>query len=307
MTTLLQSNQCLIYLISAHPFAEVDTVTYIAQIKGQFEDKDIIWYEVEVLTSSTGDRIDIPQQITVPAAQIISNRLPRDIQPRCCYYFASRLLSGTMQYGIKATNFALSEVDDFPLAKTSNAGLGSGIYGQFIKNEASLSRYQASPTQDVYRIDVPAAYLLQDREHGDSLTIASLHTNRYLDDLIRILRSENRTSMAEIQASFQPGSLESLLRLWNIVFYRTNQFISMEWFRETLIQYLFQYQNQKELQDTLTGAPIQELPINLILRRLGHDGILGDDYHSNKWNRGCVSFNYEQATILQGNRAAYNY
>jgi hypothetical protein len=294
-------------LASVLPFAEVDTVTYIAQIVNRMTENGQEWYELEILTSDTGEFLDVPSRVTVTPDQILSDRPFRDIQPRSFYYFGSRLLSGPMQYGIKATNFALIENDDAPLAKTSNAGLGSGIYGQYIKDEATLARYRADPRQDIYQIDIPAAYLVQDKEHGDSLTVASLRTNRYLDDLIRRIQSDKVSGADQIRALIQTTNLDPIVRLWNIVLWRSEGMITREWFQETLIEYIIRYQGSENLTDSLTGAPIRELPINLILRRLGYEGILGSDYHSNKWNRGCVSYNYEQAAMLQGNRAAYPY
>jgi len=128
-----------------------------------------------------------------------------------------------------------------------------------------------------------------------------------LDGILRTLYANKVQDISDIRGYIQEEDIKNLLNLWNIVFCRGGKQIELEWFHETLSLYLYKYINLTELTDPLSGKIIQELPINLIMRSLGYDGILASDFHNNKWNRGCVSFNYEQASIIQGNRAAYSY
>ena len=172
-----------------------------------------------------------------------------------------------------------------------------------MSDESMIPHLLTDENQITYLIDCPNAYIIQDKEHGESITVASLNTNRYLDRIIPALQSDDSIKPLDF---IQMNTIHNLCTLWNIVLYRTNQHITQDRLELVLANYVIRYiSSQPTLVDSINGNPIQELPINDIMRELGHDGIIGDDPYTNGWDRGCVSYNYDQAVIIQGSLARY--
>ena len=302
---LTSSTQCLVYIENTRAFADVDGITHIARVVRSFIREDTLIYELQLLTDSEGDAIFDLREVTVLADAIVSDRDLRDINPKWIYHFVSPLPGENkeVRYPIRASSFVIKDAADRPLERTSRSALGSGIYGRYISDASRLTSFLIDPSQSAYRIDCPNSYLVQDKEHGQSITLASLLTNRYLD---RIIQAVGATmGEEEILELIQMNSIHNLATLWNIVFYRTQDFISQSDLELILSQYLSTYFTDNTLLDSITGVPIQELPINHIMRSLGYEGILGDDADTNGWGRGCVSYNYQQADILTGDLARY--
>lgn len=307
----LDYNQCLVYVENTRPFADVNGTTRIANVvRTPFtidESGDLIqWYELELITDSEGDRLSVPQPLIVSGDNIVSNRSIRDIQPRQFYNFASLTNSldskGEIQYPLTATGFVIKDRVDRPLELTSRTALGSGIYGMYIRDENIIPSLLTDPSQITYNIVCPNAYIIQDKEHGESVTVASLHTNRYLDRIIPVLRANNTLDALSLIKS---NSIQNLVTLWNIALYRTEEYITEMWLEQILADYVLRYINDNSLVDNINGNTIEQLPINDIMTKLGHDGIIGDDPYTNGWDRGCVSYNYDQAVLIQGGVARY--
>lgn len=308
---LLDYDQCLVYVENTRPFGDVEGTTQIAKvIRTPFEidnnDSIIQWYDLELITDSEGDRLNPPQPLIVSEDKIMSNRSIKDIQQRQFYNFATLTNSldpkGEIQYPLTATSFVIIQNVDRPLELTSRSALGSGIYGMYLSDENIIPSLLTDQSQITYRIECPNAYIIQDKEHGESITVASLHTNRYLDRIIPALRADNNLDALSL---IKMNSIQNLTTLWNIVLYRTNQFITQEWLEQVLANYAIRYISDQSLVDSVNGDIIQELPINIVMRELGYDGLIGDDPYTNGWGRGCVSYNYDQAVIIQGGVARY--
>ena len=317
---LLDYDQCLVYVEKTRPFGDVDGTTQIAKVIRTPLEIDatgdlIQWYELELVTDSEGDKLNIPQPLVVSVNNIVSNRSMRDIQPRQFYNFATLTNSldprtlqpdyeGTeeIQYPLSATSFVIKDSIERPLELTSRSALGSGIYGMYLPDESIIPSLLTDQNQITYRIACPNAYIIQDKEHGESITVASINTNRYLDRIIPALSADNSLDALSL---IQMNSIQNLTTLWNIVFYRTEQFITQEWLERVLTSYVIRYISDHSLVDSINGDSIQELPINDIMLGLGYEGILADDVYNNGWNRGCVSYNYSQANIIQGDTARY--
>ncbi len=307
-TNLLAPNQCLVYIRNKFPFADADGYTYIAQKIKDYIIDDELWYDVLLLTEANGDKLNISTPVTVSGNNVLSNRIFHDISPRNIYQFATLPLSGNIQYSIQARGFVIknnSSKEDNQIENTSRSALGSGIFGLYISNPQNIDKYKTNPNQQVFTISCPYAYPIQDKEHGDSITIASLQTNRYLDSIIRALKDGDFISYEIAHKFIKDNREDKLYTLWNIVFYRTNDFISRDKLDEILANYVVKYLTDRSLIDSLNGQPLQELPINDIMLSMGYDGIIAQDTYNNGWDRGCINYQYSQAAILQGETALY--
>jgi len=314
-TNFLAPNQCLVYIENRQPFADVDGSTQIAQIVRSFIQDNILWFDLILETNSDGDNLSIPIPITVSADKIVSNRDFHDIDLKQIYHFAPSSspalsltqINGTisMEYPVKAGSFVIKKNLINPLESTSRSALGSGIYGRYVQDINEIPTLLTEPNQSVYLIEIPNAYIIQDKEHGESITIASLNTNRYMDRIIQLLRESDNPTFEAAKLFIHINEHPSLLILWNIVFYRTQEMIDQDWLENILAQYAVNYLKNNNLLDSLNGNFINELPINNIMRELGYDGLLASDPYNNGWDRGCVSYNYSQASIIQGETARY--
>jgi hypothetical protein len=158
----------------------------------------------------------------------------------------------------------------------------------------------------VYQIHCPDAYPLQDAEHGDAVTNASIQTNRYLERILEIVRADDDPSYQGIATLIAANSLTGLTMLWNLALFRTSDAVTEEGLYLVLAAYVSQYFTGNPLIDSVTGEALQEQPINSILKSLGYDGIIAADAANNGWDRGCVCYRYQTADILQGSTTPYS-
>lgn len=316
----LDPNECLVYIrnisglsdkINISPIGDTNGITHIARIVRSYILNDILWYDIVLVTDAEGYEIEgsrdannNERKITVSGDRVLTNRSMRDIYPKEMYYFAPIDISDGIEYPIIANNFVIKKNTENPLEKTSRSALGSGIYGRYIQDPADIGSFLVDSNQSVYKIDCPNAYTVQDEEHGESITTASLNTNRYLDNVIQALRGNNITDINDALV-FIDNNSHNLVTLWNIVFYRTHEIINKDKLDYILAEYAIRYLTDDYLVDSVNGEILHQLPINDIMREFGYDGLLASDIYNNGWNRGCVSYNYSQATIIQGNTAKY--
>lgn len=302
---LLFSNEHLVYIRSSEKFAETDGMVYIAKVIKDFIENDILWFKVQLMINAEGKPNLDKTHVLIRGDDVISNRSYHDIQPRHMYHFASLTFSDNIEFPIKASDFVITKNTQKPLSSTTRNGLGSGIYGVYIKNPDDIERMKSSPEQTVYEIECPDAYILQDKEHGDSITVASLHTNRYLEEIIQFARFNLNKSYEDILQFIRSEPIDHLVTLWNIVFYRTMEHINKNILESILAEYVVKYFTDDSIIDSINGDILQEQPINFIMRELGHDSIIANDVYNNGWNRGCVNYNYTYADIIQSGNAPY--
>lgn len=319
----LEPSEYLIYMQNKQPFADVDGSTHIARKIRDYISDDKLWYNMLLETDADGDIILNPDPITVSGDRVVSDRPFNDIEHSEMYHFAPLVFSSGIEYPIQARGFVIKNNLIRPLESTSRSALGSGIYGRYIENPNIIPSLVIDPNQSVYLIECPNAYHIQDKEHGESLTIASLNTNRYMDRIIQTLRglqesSINVENVENVESSsdqtngyntaltlIRINENATLLRLWNIVFYRTENKVNKEWLDDILAKYAVKYLTDNTLVDSVNGDNLQELPINDIMLALGYDGIIASDPYNNGWNRGCVNYNYSLAGVIQGETARY--
>lgn len=211
----------------------------------------------KIITNSIGEMYKFPQIRKITLDQIVSDRpIKTEITPTI-YCF-------TECYNKFLVN---KSIMDDPLIKTSENALGSGIYGVYIKDLDDLANFD-----NVTKIDFANPLYLQDKEHGESLTNASIVTNRFLDKIIQQERFGD---------SYDLGDINNIVNLWNIVLARIDLSIETDWLREIFVNYVNKY---------LYEPNFNVLPINEILGSLGYDGIIADDAFNNNAERGCVKF-----------------
>jgi hypothetical protein len=246
-----------------------------------------------------------PEVISHPL-KLVSFRQLRTLESSSLWHFASP----KVHYQLKASGFVSSGRS---LVSACSHGLGSGIYGLYINDPDVVKKIRHNEQQRVYLVECRHPFLIQDGDHVNSITVASMATNRYVDDLIKDL-DEDMVDYSEILAYIQAHDITHLALLWWIVFVRSVRPIGqierpgehsslgndVTWLKIILAQYVWEYRTNMTLRDTISKVRIRELPINYIMRALGYDGLLGDDRVTNTWARGCICYNYLLATVLEG-------
>jgi hypothetical protein len=305
--SFLAPNQCLVYIEDRRPFAYTEGIVYVAEILRSYRLNEKLWFDVLLETSPSGDKLSIRRPCTISGNNVVSNRPPIDVQPREMYHFTQGHFteeSANIDYPIIASNFVIKKNLN-PIAGTSRSALGSGIYCRYVGDATKIPSLLVNPKQTVYLIDCPNAYIIQDKEHGLSISFASTHTNQYMDRIIISLQGipevDYETALAQIHATEN----SNLITLWNIALYRTQDTVTQTWLEDILAQYAVGYLNGYDFVDTVNDDLLQELPINDIMRGLGYTGLLASDLYSNGWDRGCVSYYYDQASIIQGSTSKY--
>jgi hypothetical protein len=307
----LDPDQCLVHLINQRPFGDAEGYTHVARKLREYIQGDKLWADLLLQTTDDGELLVIPSPITVSGDRIVSDRAFHDITPRRIYHFAPLTnLSPTgsnFEYPIQARGFVIKSNQQKPLEATSRSALGSGVFGIYLKSEDLIDEFRTAPNQTVYAVECPLAYPIQDKEHGDSLSVASLNTNRYLDRVINAARDETVRDFNAILTLIRDNPEPRLYTLWNIALYRTEDYVGAEELTSLLAQYVVSYYAENSALDSVNGAPLHELPINGIMRYLGYqDGVIASDLYNNGWDRGGVWYNYKsvEATI-QGETARY--
>lgn len=292
----LDPDECLVYVQNREPFADTNGTTHIGKLLRTYMDNDRVWFDVLLITDADGNEFTQHQKVTVSGDNIVSYRSYHDIEPKEFYHYATVTNSEKIEYPISGRGFVIKKNIENPLENTSRSGLGSGIYGKY---------NYVNDSQTVYLIKCNNPYIVQDIEHSESITLASLNTNRYLDRMIQILRFRKDLTMDDIIYELQNNPSPNILSLWNIVLYRTEDIITQDQLDNIFAYYIMKYLYTNDLVDSINGDVIEELPINYIMKDLGYDGLLASDGNSNKWNRGCISYDYSSASLLQGQTARY--
>ena len=282
----------LISLPAKGSLPDTEQTLHLAKvIKSLYNNKEK-WYEVKLLTDNIGKEITNSSIILIPESSIVK-RISKKITPKVIYVNEENLVG--KNFVIKsgsninvADNETVHDTKIGAITSTSRNGLGSGIYGLYNDKNQIM-------------IDMIKAYVIQNQLHGEAITKASLETNRYLDNIIRENRNINHDNIA--LKLIENNDVGYLVTLWNIVFYFSGEVIARSTLENILAGYLIKYY-QNDLFDE-ENNPIIELPINFIMINMGYTGLISNDIYGNSWDRGCVSYNYDQATKLIGNRAPY--
>lgn len=284
----LSHNIELVYLDNPYSSPDTTGITQVAQIHRSLTINKKNWYEISLLTDSNGNTLNSTDKILIQ--NIISFRKYRTIKNRKLYYLGDEII---------ATTFANNKIGNKnPLESASRSALGSGVYGLNLSN-ISDAKSLSIDNKMIYELDMLKTYDIQDKEHGESITIASLLTNRYLD---KIISNNDTVNISEV---IKNDNIENLVILWNIVFFRSKRYMSYEKLENILSNYLKRYFTTHGLVDKRDNTPLIALPINYIMEEMGYTGLIADDLYNNGWDRGCVSYIFNKFDILSEGKAFY--
>jgi len=167
-----------------------------------------------------------------------------------------------------ATNTGLSD--------TSVEGYGAGLYGSYTRqNDDDVELVLRNP------------FYIRDRYHSDSLRLASLHTNMYVDECILYLKTHTYIDINTIRRHVDATYPDNLTVLWFIVYERTH--VRKPDIKEILVRYISYYFSYNNMYDTFTGQVIKFLPINYIMDDGKYDSIIDAGWGS----RSCVSYKFD--------------
>lgn len=310
----LNPNIELVYLDNPYSSAETTGITQLAQVYRALTINNKTWFEVSLLTDSNGDILNTSDKILVQS--IISLRKSRTIKNRRFYYLYDEVIATTFVNNDLNNKIILNNINPLnpldnnpsnnknPLESASRSALGSGIYGINL-SDISEARSLSIDNKVIYEIDLLMAYDIQDKEHGESITTASASTNRYLDRIIFNTNKNDIIGNITQENIIKNDNIENLVILWNIVFYRSGRYISYEKLEDILSNYLIEYFTNHELIDRRTNESLIALPINYIMKEMGYTGLLADDLYNNGWDRGCVSYLFEESDPVIEGKAFY--
>ena len=276
------------YIVKIHLYTTIDEIEYAYITKLTTSEGEFYKHDPELVLSST----------------IVSSLPPQslhDIDPKYIYHFSSPSIS----YKLKASMFARANTSVY---HTSSTGLGSGIYGLYLRDEDDIKKLRASSIQKVYKLKCERAFIVQDGPHGMSITSASGFTNRYVDDIIGEINNIKQIGYDEILEMMDGDLIDNLVNLWNIVFVRSliKIRINRRLLMKILADYLFDYYTDTSIIDTQNGEILHEMPINYIMRHFKFDSLLAADTENNSWGRGCVHYDYSLAEVIEGGKSRIN-
>ena len=295
----LDQNIVLVYLDNPHSSPDTTGITQVAQIHRTVKINNKIWFEVSLLTDANGDRLNSTDKILTQ--NIVSLRKYRTIQNRKLYYLENEIVA-TVFASNELTNNKINNKN--PLESSSRSALGSGIYGLNLIN-ISEAKSISLDNKRIHELDLFEAYDIQDKEHGESITTASLLTNRYLDKIISSIDINDLKDVSNISNIIKNDNIENLVILWNIVFYRSKRYISYDEFELILSDYLIEFFTKHELFDRRDNISLIALPINYIMKEMGYTGLIADDVYNNGWGRGCISYLFDSLDPLTKGVAFY--
>jgi hypothetical protein len=289
MDYFLQGDEVLVFEKSQQKMTYVDGYTKIAKVSNFRIEREYYICDVVFLVNEMGDRIESIKMLTT-TNNIVSNKYPVELKK---YFFqiSEELTSG---------NFVNKNNKQNPITSVSRANLGSGIIGKYFTDEENIKVFKNS-----FKIEMENPYMIQDLEHSNSLTICSTETNNFLEQKItNFQKSKQIIKKNFIFENLTSSELESLFNLWNICFYRTKDFISMDELQNIFTIYIYDFLIQGNLKN-INFKNIIELPINYVLKYMGYDGVIGNDIKTNAWESGCVSFNFENIKMKEIGKVIY--
>src|SRR6478736_4399910 len=175
----LPVNVELVYLDSVESLPDTTGITQLAFIHRSLSINNQTWYEISLLTNENGEILEPIDKIMIRGNKIVSHRRYRSIINNNLYHLSDK---------ITATGFADKNIVEYTLESTSRTALGSGIYGINVPN-ITYAADLAVDNKLTYEIKITSPFEIQDKEHGESITTASLLTNRYLDKIILSLEN----------------------------------------------------------------------------------------------------------------------
>lgn len=178
-------------------------------------------------------------------------------------------------------------------------GLGSGIYGIYIKDEehAQLIQNRASQyNKNIQFFDCECLnpFVIEDKYHLKSITAAANSTARFI----------NRIISDSVNLNDKIDEIVNLTNLWNTVFFRHGMWpMTTRILFDILYNYIQYIHNNDSIID-MKGNVTHELPMNFIFKYLGYKSLISDDDTINDFQNGCLILNYTSYTTLIESKGA---
>lgn len=303
MTELLQDDEKLAYIKNNRSFIDTDGITHIVKLLGEEKEGKKNFYKIKILTDDVGTQINPKYTMNVEGDVFVDQKMFHSLNNNYFYHFVDKNnIKNETNNSVIAQGFVIKSKKDKPLSTTSSSGFGSGIFGIYFDDQSQLNSYLGSLKHkfNIFKISLKNPYIIQDKSHSDSITTASLQTNRYLEKLITNIIQNPEIDPSDL---IEINSFNNLHILWNIALYRTEDNIDHDSLKEIFINYIEKY-FEEELYDSKTYEPLYFLPINDIMNYLNYDGML---LSIPNWDRQCISFDYSNAGQLQGSNARLKY
>lgn len=251
----------LIYVESVDPLSDLSGGTYKGKVIKEIEKGK---YLVQLENFFNFNAVIIEKE------NLLSRRKLRNLKKTSFYHF------GEQDHPVASNFLRINKKFDI----RHHAGLGSGIYGNYLK---------PATKKVLYKITLSNAFFLQDKEHGESLTLASLSTLKYLNDYF----AEN----IDLQSFLKNNDPQDLVEKWNIVLARNvkKMILNSEDLKLVILKFLENYNHP--LTDSYDGSFLVVQPVNVLLTSLGFDGIIATDEFNNSWDRGCVKFDFQDCLL----------
>ena len=278
----------LIYVPNDSNYSYVEGTMRAAQLLNKYTDKYTgeVLYDFLIITDSSGGVYTNPYAYIATENSIVSQRKIETIPDN-----ASILQPLNSEKRLTASFYTKNDSkEEKSLSKTMNYPLGSGIYGWFIENEFPSDIIGEVAMAEI-KISKP--YLIQDKEHLNSIIQASNLTNIFLDKIKLLIPSSDfvniRAGTVDKVLAKDLDELRRLHLLWSIALRRTGHGFDIKKFYQILYEYVIAYTGP----DSYFGLSSYAfpLPINFImLEGLGITGIILRKKDSNLYGTNSVSF-----------------
>lgn len=277
---LTSGTPVLVHVPTNTTFPDVTASTRIATISGTIRVNNQPMYTVNLQTTESGfptnQKINLSPDHILPFIQPSTNKE--------MYYIGDTII---------ASDYVDTNNYDNPTVTVCKYPMGSGLRG------TSSHLYRHS-TSTVNVIKCPYAYNIVDFAHYESICLASIYTNRYIDDCIRHVAINGITT---INNYLETVPSENITTLWNIALSRTSHEITHQQLLTIYLEYItLFFARDYGLTDSISGKRLLPLPINYVMTSLGFYGIIADDIKSNSSDRGCISYDYTIATQIRAGK-----
>lgn len=231
---------------------------------------------VILITDSNGGILDDDRQVTLT---ILNERIitGRPVIRGNYQFIVNVPDTGSGTKNIRGSNYVIKKFKDDTLSSTQ-LPLGSGIVGTY--NKGIIKNINS------YNISCSNPYFVQDKEHYESIILASHRMNFYLDNLIHKKYMNQQKNCGKL---IQENGYINIYNLWEIVFLRTENQINQKKFRDVLIRYLCDYFKKEDSLQISTNNEMISLPINYVMNDMGYDALICLP-NKNPYNNICISY-----------------
>lgn len=172
---LKSGDQLLIYIENSNRLSDVSGSTCRAKYFSSIQINNETFHQVIQLTGLNGEDLETGRKIIISEKNILNLRPKKNLKFQ--FYH--------IDYSVTARDFVYVKNKSRQLERTSKFGLGSGIQGVYLKDSKMIPYLMTEANQKPFEIQLSNPFIIQDREHGESLSLASVNLNRFIDQLLK--------------------------------------------------------------------------------------------------------------------------